>query len=61
MKGFGYMEFYMGGDMGDDEIDIESVHAYYDHNHIKNVSNKIETIFNTIIKNYGSTLEEYHI
>ena len=29
------MEFYMGGDMGDDEIDIESVHAYYDHNHIK--------------------------
>ena len=55
------MEFYLGGDMGDADIDIESVNPYYDHNHIKNVSNKSETIFNNIIKNYGSTLEDYHI
>ena len=57
LKGVGYPELYLGEDVGNAEINGEVKHAFSACTYIKNVSEKIENIFETKLNNCGSSLE----
>ena len=61
LKGVGKPEFYLGGDVGLRDTEHGTVHTFSAKTYIKNVFEKIECLFETTLKNYGSPLEGgYH-
>ena len=57
LKGVGKPEFYLGGDVNMTKMAKGSAHAFSARTYIKNVCDKIEKMFETTLKNYGSPLE----
>ena len=51
------MEFCLGGDMGNNKIDGEAMNVFSYCTYIKNMIEKINNLFKTILNNYRSTLE----
>ena len=61
LKGVGKPEFYLGGDVNMTKMANGISHAFSARTYIKNVCDKIEKMFETTLKNYGSPLEGgYH-
>ena len=61
LKGVGKPEFYLGGDVNMTKTARGISHTFSARTYIKNVCDKIEKMFETTLKNYGSPLEGgYH-
>ena len=61
LKGVGKPEFYLGGDVTVIRTGEGYTHAFAAKTYIKNVCDKIERLFETTLRNYGTPLEGgYH-
>ena len=57
LKGVGRPEFYLGGDVNMVKMAKGHMHAFSARTHIKNVCEKMEKLYETSLRNYGSPLE----
>ena len=57
LKRIGKPEFYFGGDVNVIKMSKGYTHAFFAKTYIKNVCDKIERLFETTLRNYGSPLD----